>query len=114
MKIAMTALLSALLFIPLAQPVIADEAAHPGSQETFDRLDRDRDDQLDVEEIGDYGVSETDTDAPTGEPDRRERMLEQFDKNNDGVISRGEFYEGWEGPPKETRGGFEAEDSPAQ
>lgn len=75
----------------IAQPGPEDPASVSGGGQLFDRLDTDEDGSLDEEELAHYGVSEVGTDAPTGEPDRVDRLLERFDRNKDGVVSRDEF-----------------------
>lgn len=74
-----------------------------GQGEIFQQLDSNEDGELDAGELNDYGVTETSAGAPTGDPDRGDRLLELFDRDKDGVVTEDEFDQGPRNPPEGTR-----------
>lgn len=92
-----------------AEDSMTGAAEREGSVE---RLDQDDDGQLDREELADFGIAETNTRSPVGEPDRAARLMERFDRDKDGAVSKEEFEQGPAGPPKATRESFEPDFAP--
>lgn len=121
---ATRAALTALLVLTAAE-VAAEQTPKPDAAQaedsmtaaveregSFERLDQDDDGQLDREELVDFGLAETNTGSPVGEPDRTARLMERFDRDKDGAVSKEEFEQGPAGPPKATRESFEPDSAP--
>ncbi|MCL7945381.1 EF-hand domain-containing protein [Marinobacter sp. ATCH36] len=62
----------------------------------FDELDRNKDGELDEDELNRFGATAAGSSDNQGDKDRGERMMKQYDRDDDGSVTKEEFDSGSE------------------
>ncbi|MFN2361618.1 MAG: EF-hand domain-containing protein [Marinobacter sp.] len=72
------------------------QASTSGQGGDFDELDRNKDGELDEDELNRFGATAAGSSGNQGDKDHGKRMMKQYDRDDDGSVTKEEFDSGSE------------------